>query len=242
MPGSFVKLQFEEGEIDFVAAPNLTDAAWGLYMAGDGDGARALVGRAVETDAGYGNAYHLRAWLRLAAGESAAAAADFETAWEKTPRAFGAPHQGLVQGDLAALYYAGVAWAKAGQGARSKATFERLLAQCQLIETQPGADPAGSPFWQAANFRARALARLGRAVVEPPRLQGDDTTYYVQSARLSAVEGRGPQALQALAQGLALGHGELRHVRDDPDFESLRADPEFRRLTADVRAPASPQR
>ena len=28
MPGSFVKLQFEEGEIDFVAAPNLTDGAW----------------------------------------------------------------------------------------------------------------------------------------------------------------------------------------------------------------------
>ena len=28
MPGLFVKLQFEEGEIDFVAAPNLTDAAW----------------------------------------------------------------------------------------------------------------------------------------------------------------------------------------------------------------------
>jgi hypothetical protein len=27
MPGSFVKLQFEEGEIDFVAAPNLTVAA-----------------------------------------------------------------------------------------------------------------------------------------------------------------------------------------------------------------------
>lgn len=28
MPGSFVKLQFEEGEVDFVAAPNLIDAAW----------------------------------------------------------------------------------------------------------------------------------------------------------------------------------------------------------------------
>ena len=28
MPGSFVKLQFEEGEVDFVAAPNLTDLAW----------------------------------------------------------------------------------------------------------------------------------------------------------------------------------------------------------------------
>lgn len=28
MPGSFVKLQFEEGEIDFVAAPNLTADPW----------------------------------------------------------------------------------------------------------------------------------------------------------------------------------------------------------------------
>ncbi|MBU3693730.1 MAG: nucleotidyl transferase AbiEii/AbiGii toxin family protein [Rhodocyclaceae bacterium] len=28
MPGSFVKLQFDEGEIDFVAAPNLTAEAW----------------------------------------------------------------------------------------------------------------------------------------------------------------------------------------------------------------------
>lgn len=28
MAGSFVKLQFEEGEIDFVAAPNLLDDAW----------------------------------------------------------------------------------------------------------------------------------------------------------------------------------------------------------------------
>ena len=28
MPGSFVKLQFEEGEVDFVAAPNLLNDAW----------------------------------------------------------------------------------------------------------------------------------------------------------------------------------------------------------------------
>lgn len=28
MPGSFVKLQFEEGEVDFVAAPNLIGAPW----------------------------------------------------------------------------------------------------------------------------------------------------------------------------------------------------------------------
>ena len=127
------------------------------------------MGRALELDPAYGNAYHLRGWLRLAGGQPAEAAADFEAAWDKTPRAFGAPHQGLVQGDLAALYYAGVAREKAGQKAQARATYERLLAQCRLIEAQTGADPAESPFWQAASFRARALARLGRAVIEPPR-------------------------------------------------------------------------
>jgi len=30
-PGSFVKLQFEEGEVDFVAAPNLLDDAWNTW-------------------------------------------------------------------------------------------------------------------------------------------------------------------------------------------------------------------
>jgi hypothetical protein len=35
-PGSFVKLQFEEGEIDFVAAPNLLDHAWQTWSIGGG--------------------------------------------------------------------------------------------------------------------------------------------------------------------------------------------------------------
>ncbi|WNH51774.1 nucleotidyl transferase AbiEii/AbiGii toxin family protein [Stenotrophomonas oahuensis] len=30
-PGSFVKLQFEEGEVDFVAAPNLLEDAWDTW-------------------------------------------------------------------------------------------------------------------------------------------------------------------------------------------------------------------
>jgi hypothetical protein len=86
-----------------------------------------------------------------------------------------------------------------------------------------------------ANFLARALARLGKKAAEPERLQGDDTTYFVQTARLHAVQGRTQDALRELAQGLALGHGELQHVRDDPDFASLRGEPEWKRLTAAVR-------
>lgn len=46
------------------------------------------------------------------------------------------------------------------------------------------------------------------------------------------MKGEREAALDALARGLALGHGELRHVADDPDFAALRDDPEFRRLTA----------
>jgi len=33
-PGAFVKLQFEEGEVDFVAAPNLLDDAWETWDIG----------------------------------------------------------------------------------------------------------------------------------------------------------------------------------------------------------------
>lgn len=33
-PGAFVKLQFEEGEVDFVAAPNLLDVAWETWDIG----------------------------------------------------------------------------------------------------------------------------------------------------------------------------------------------------------------
>ena len=53
----------------------------------------------------------------------------------------------------------------------------------------------------------------------------------MQTARLHAVQGRKQDALRELAQGLSLGHGELQHVRDDPDFQSLRGEPEWKRLT-----------
>lgn len=33
-PSAFVKLQFEEGEVDFVAAPNLLDCAWETWDVG----------------------------------------------------------------------------------------------------------------------------------------------------------------------------------------------------------------
>jgi DNA-binding winged helix-turn-helix (wHTH) protein/tetratricopeptide (TPR) repeat protein len=200
---------------------NLTDAAWGLYMSGETTEAAALVDRALGTDDSYGNAHHLRGWLRLAAGDHAGAAASLETAFEHTPRAFGSPHQGNVNGDLAALYYAGVAYQKLGQKERAATTFRRLMEHCRRLLAH-GTPEDGASEWQAANFLARAAARLGQPAPEPGRLRGDDTTYFVQSARLHAVQGRREQALRELRQGLALGHGEHRHIFDDPDFESLK--------------------
>ena len=40
-PGAFVKLQFEEGEVDFVAAPNLLDDAWETWDIGGRCGRRS---------------------------------------------------------------------------------------------------------------------------------------------------------------------------------------------------------
>jgi tetratricopeptide (TPR) repeat protein len=218
-------------------ATNLASAAWGLYMAGATAEAAEQVDRAIAADAGFGNAYHLRGWLRLAQGQHAAAAEDFRLAFERTPRAFGSAHHGLVNGDLAALYYSGVAWLEAGDRKKAGQVLERLIAHCQRLQSQRAGQAGQAPDWQLANYLARAHARLGQPVVEPARLAGDDTTYFVQTARLHAVQGHREQALKELSQGLALGHGELRHVQDDPDFASLRGAPEFRRLVTD-RLPA----
>lgn len=211
-------------------APNLVNAAWGFYMAELPEEARGLIGRALALDPGYGNAYHLLGWMEMAAGDDAGAAADLQKAFELTPQGFGATNHGLVNGDLAALYYSGVAYLKAGQHERGRRTLEGLVAHCKRLQQQRGGEPLPAPDWQTANFTARALARLGKEVAEPPHLIGDDTTFFVQTARLHAVQGRRDEALRELAQGLALGHGERRHILDDPDFESLRNDPEFQRL------------
>jgi tetratricopeptide (TPR) repeat protein len=217
---------------------NLTDAAWGFYMAGRPPDASALLARALVLDPLYGNAYHLRGWMAMARGDDAAAAVDLETAFERTPRGFGNQHQGMVSGDLAARYYAGVAAQRLGQKARAAAVFANVIVHSkELIDSHRAEGDAAT--WQASSFRARAQARLGIMVNEPPRLRGDDTTYFVQSARLHAVEGRHDEALHELAQGIALGHGEFTHVQDDPDFDTLKDDPEFRRLVTD-RVPRSP--
>ncbi len=210
--------------------PNLVNAAWGYYMAGETAQARALLDRAIAGDRSYGNAYHLRGWIQMAAGDYAGAAASLVTAFEETPHSFGSAHEGLVNGDLAALYYAGVAYQKRGEWEKGEPLLERLIAHCKRLQQLPGYDATSGAAWQAASFSARAHARLGLPAVEPPRLTGDDTTYFVQTARLHAVQGRKEEALRELAQGIALGHGELRHIEDDPDFDALRNDPEFRRL------------
>ncbi len=211
----------------------LTQAAWGLYMAGEADEARGLVERALAQDAGYGNAYHLRGWIGLARKDYASAAQSFETAFERTPRGFGSPHQGLVSGDLGALYYSGVAYQKAGRPERATAAFRTLMEHCRKVVDHPSVEAGSAPHWQAASYLARAAARLGVPATEPPRLEGDDATYYVQSARLHAVQGRRDQALKELARGLAMGFGEYRHIQDDPDFESLREAADFKHLVTD---------
>jgi tetratricopeptide (TPR) repeat protein len=208
---------------------NLTHAAWGLYMAGERKEAAALVERALALDGSYGNAYHLLGWIQMAEGQSSRAAENLELAYAKTPPLYGRTYQGHLGGDLAALYYAGVAWQKAGEKERATATLERVVEHCRKL-AKIGEGPGPAALWQAANFLARAQMRLGVPASEPPRLPEDDTTYFIQSARLDALQGRREVALRKLGQGLALGFGEHRHIQDDPDFEPLRTDPEFQRL------------
>jgi DNA-binding winged helix-turn-helix (wHTH) protein/tetratricopeptide (TPR) repeat protein/TolB-like protein len=214
-------------------ADNLTQAAWGLYMAGEATEAASNVERALKVDASYGNAYHLLGWIQMAQGDYARAAENLEKAYAKTSPQYGRTYQGHLGGDLAALYYAGVAWQKAGRLERARAALGGVVDHCSRLERHLGEEPGPAARWQAANFLARAKVRLGVAASEPPRLPEDETTYFVQSARLDALQGRREVALRKLAQGLALGFREYRHIQDDADFESLRGEPEFRRLVTE---------
>jgi tetratricopeptide (TPR) repeat protein len=217
------------GEASEADAPSLTNGAWGFYMAGERRQATALAKRALALDASYGNAHHLLGWLRLTGGDALGAAKQLEAAFERTPASFGHPHMGTVSGDLAALYYSGVAYLKAGLADEAIVAFERVSEVCRnLLARRHELGEAGT--WQAENFLARARARLGLSVAEPHKLAGDESTYLVQSARLHAVQGNRTLALRQLGQGLALGFGERQHIRDDPDFESIQHDPAFRRL------------
>jgi tetratricopeptide (TPR) repeat protein len=213
-------------------ATNLAQAAWGFYMAGDRAEAERVVARAIAVDPGYGNAYHLRGWLEMARGDFAAAADSLATAFERTPRSFGTPHQGLVNGDLAALYYSGVARLKLGQRQAAAATFGSLAAHCRRLQEARQTAGVAADF-QLTLCLARVDARLGRPAPDLPRLPGDDLTYFTQAARLHALRGRRDEALRDLGQAMRLGHGEKPHLEDDPDFDSIRNDAEFRRLVAE---------
>jgi DNA-binding winged helix-turn-helix (wHTH) protein/tetratricopeptide (TPR) repeat protein len=215
-------------------AANLTGAAWGLYMAGEREEARTVVERALDLDPDFGNASHLQGWLSLADGANAAAAADLEMAFRHTRRTlFGEAHHGFIgvdSGDLAALYYAGVAHQRLGHRARAASALRRVIETCQRVRAT-GQVPRGSlPEWEATYLEAIAAARLGESRPELPPLRGDDATFFLQSARLHAVQGKKDRALRELTQALGIAPGERQHVLDDPNFESLHEDPGFERI------------
>jgi len=105
---------------------------------------------------------------------------------------------------------------------------------------RPGSTARDHPVarWQAEQSVAISLARLHPPVREPAPLPGDEIVSLVQSAQLAAVQGTAEDAIAKLKQALSLGAGDVQHLRDDPNFATLRGRPDFRALLAPF-APAS---
>jgi DNA-binding winged helix-turn-helix (wHTH) protein/tetratricopeptide (TPR) repeat protein len=211
---------------------NLTDAGWGFYMAGEAREAADLAEHALQVDAAYGNAYHLRGWLRLTSGDDHGASRDLAEAHRQTPSGFGSPEQGVIGGDVAALYYSGVARARLGDREGAEAAWRAVITEASGVLAAP-VDPQNPLLrWQAASLVAIASARLGLAVTEPAPLAQDEALSRIQTARLYAVMGRLDEALAQLRQAISLGCGDFQHIADDPNFEALADRPEFTRLLA----------
>jgi tetratricopeptide (TPR) repeat protein len=205
-------------------AGNVTDAAWGFYMAGERGQASAVVTQALYMDPGYGNAYHLRGWISLVAGDLGDAASDFREAYDRTPPAQSAPGGEAIKGDVAALYYEGVAHQKAGRAQEAAAAWRGVVA-----DSRETVQKAVSPLvrWQAEVLAALASARLGQPAKFPGPLEDNEVQSMLAEARMRAVLGERREALEALRQAISLGAGDRQLIRDDPDFDALRAMPEF---------------
>ncbi len=218
-------------------AAHLTNAGWGLYMAGQIEEALRLSERARRLDPGYGNAQHLAGWLALAGGRYAEAAESLQQAFEETPLQFGSTRQGLLLGDLPALYYAAVAEQKAGRTERARQRFLQLVELCRRLRG-PGPPSKLGEFslQQVLVLEALALYRMGEAGQADPLFaeivasSQDLAAGHVQLARLAAVAGKRRESLEWLRRGLDGGATEFQHLYDNPDFDAVRGVPEFAKL------------
>jgi tetratricopeptide (TPR) repeat protein len=213
-------------------AATITDAAWGLYLAGERGQAAAVVKQALQLDSACGKAYHLRGWLSLVAGDLSDAASDFREAYERTPVGLGTAETGVIKGDLEALYYEGVAHQKAGRPQEAAVAWKAVVTECR-----DAARRAVSPVvrWQADVLAALAEARLGHPTALPDRLDDDDARSALAEARIHAVQGGRREALDRLREALVVGAGDLQQVRDDPDLDAVRTTPEFVQLLQTAR-------
>ena len=144
MPGSFVKLQFEEGEIDFVAAPNLTDAAWEWWE---------IQGRPVRVE----TAAEVIAKKMVHRGDRATARGLFELAMvvEREPDALAAAGPYLVRDRDRFLEQIG----RPGPGFRSSVKCCPLF-PCQISARWKHSDASGGSTAERPNGNSDWLHRL----------------------------------------------------------------------------------
>ena len=206
---------------------NITEAGWGLYMAGERADAARVVSQAVALDPDHGRAFYLRGWLRLTAGELDGAASDFREAYERTPRRPASMDPRAVDADVAALYYEGVAHQKAGRAAEAAAAWTTVVTECEKVLRS---EPNPVARWEADVLAVLGRVRLGRAVSPLEGLEEDEAQSTLAEARLHALQGKRAETLQDLRKALSLGAGGRQRIRDEPDFDALRASPEFVRL------------
>ncbi|HSR68136.1 MAG TPA: winged helix-turn-helix domain-containing protein [Acidobacteriota bacterium] len=218
-------------------AANLTDLGWGYYMAGDLEEALGLGQAALKVDPEYGNAHHLMGWIHLAQERYSQAAASLTWAFERTPPQFGWSFHGILEADLPALYYSGVAYQKLGKNNLASMIFNQVIKRCRdLRRAWKGKNRPALDVVQTHTYEGLALCRLGDyedCLETVHRVPPEISRYYELSqhlARIYALLDRPQESLDWLEKSIQAGNRQFQHLRDNPDFDKLRTQPRFRRL------------
>ncbi|HSR50153.1 MAG TPA: winged helix-turn-helix domain-containing protein [Acidobacteriota bacterium] len=221
---------------------NLTDLGWGHYMLGDKEEALQLASAALRLDPEYGNAHHLTGWIHLAEKRFSQAATSLTRAFELTPPEFGWSFHGILDADLPALYYSGVAYQKLGNRIKAGMIFDEVALRCRDLRGARGdGDRPALDLVQTYTYEAMAQCRRGqrRQCMETVSQVPEEASRYYELtlhlARIHALLGQPEEALEWLERSIRGGNRQFQHLRDNPDFESLAATPRFLRL---VEAPS----
>lgn len=187
-----------------------------LHASGDLDGALANYRKAIAI-APSGRSWSNIAFLHYSRKEYREAVSAYEQATALLP------HSPITQRNLADAY------AKVGEPARARTTYQRAVALCDDV-LRVNANDASCHVLQALCWmKTGEIAKVGPALAHPSVASSTELDVVYQRGVVDVLRGRRAQGLAEIRRAVARGY-DRSLVADDDNLASVKEDPEFKTI------------